>query len=175
MGTTATDPDGRGRNETDNGADSTHGGGGAYLAVLWFGGSLLVGAIVISWLVVSLAPLGCPSGAPDCAPGHTVLPLFGSVAGMTAAFTVLVLGLRRLSRRWRAAGFAFALLGLVLLLIPMLALGRAVLVGDAWLVFGLAAVWLAVPALAILADARAMLRRPSHWRKLDHGRSEFGA
>lgn len=113
------------------------------------------------WPIVSLSALACPSGASDCGPGHALLLLLGWALGGAAGFTVLVLGLTRLAGRWTAARVGLGLLGLVLLAIPALALARAIVVGDAWLTFSLAAIWLAVPGFALVFETWTLLRLPN--------------
>ena len=134
---------------------------GGCLAAAWFDGVLLAGAGALAFPIASLAALACPSGGPGCGPGFALLGMFGAAAGLAVVFTVLVLGLGWLARRWSAAVVAMAVLGVAMLAIPLVALVRAVLVGDSWLTFAVSAVLLIVPGVAILADVRALLsRRP---------------
>jgi hypothetical protein len=129
--------------------------GAGCLAAAWFDVVLLSGAFLLTWPVVSLAALGCPSGGPGCGVGLALLSLFGWAGGIAVAFTAVVLGLAWLARRWLIAVLALGALGLVLLAIPSAALARALLVGDTWLTFAILAVWLVVPGISILADVHA--------------------
>jgi hypothetical protein len=141
--------------DEDAGSD----GVGGCLATAWFDCVLLAGAVAFAFPVASLASLGCPSGGPGCSPMLSVLILFAWAGGLTLAFTVLCLGLGRLAGRWSIALVALLVVGLVLLAIPIVALARAVIVGDTWLTFWVTAIWLIVPGISILADVRGMLGR----------------
>jgi hypothetical protein len=88
-----------------------------------------------------------------------LLTLFGWAVGLGVVFTALVLGLAWLGRRWLVGVMLLAILGSVLIVIPAVALIRALLEGDAWLIFGATAFWLVVPGSWILADVRGMWRR----------------
>ena len=129
------------------------------LAAGWFDSVLLAGAVAFALPVASLASLGCPSGGPGCSPMLSVLILFAWACGLALVFTVLCLGLGRLARRWSIALVALLVVGLVLLAIPIVALARALVVGDTWLTFSVTAIWLIVPGISILADVRATLGR----------------
>jgi hypothetical protein len=137
------------------------GDGAGCLAVAWFDGMLLAGSAALAWPVVSLAALGCPSGAQGCGVGLALLRLFGATVGIGAAFMTLVFALAWLGRRSLVGIVLLALSGIALLLVPSVALVRAVLVGDAWLTVTITGAWLVVPGLAILSDARGLLRRGS--------------
>ena len=89
----------------------------------------------------------------------SILILFAWAGGLALAFAILCLGLGRLAGRWSIALVALLVVGLVLLAIPIIALARAVIVGDTWLTFWVTAIWLIVPGISILADVRGMLRR----------------
>jgi hypothetical protein len=133
--------------------------GAACLAVGWFVLVLLTGAAALTWPVASLSALGCPSGGPGCGPMLALATLFGWAIGLGLVFSAFVLGMAWLGRRSRIGVMGLAIVGLVLIAIPTISLIRALLVGDAWLVFGATAFWLAVPGIAILADARTLWRR----------------
>jgi hypothetical protein len=144
--------------------DVGHGGGwdgAGCLAIGWFDAVLLTGAVALAWPVISLSALGCPSGGPGCGPGLALLTLFGWAVGICLVFSALVLGLAWLGRRWRVGVVGLAIVGFVLIAIPAVALARALLEGDAWLIFGATAFWLVVPGTSILADARTFWRRRS--------------
>jgi hypothetical protein len=129
------------------------------LAAGWFDCVLLAGAVAFAFPVASLASLGCPSGGPGCSPMLSVLILFAWSGGLALAFTVLCLGLGRLAGRWSIALVALLVVGLLLLAIPIVALARALIVGDTWLTSWATAIWLIVPGISILADVRATLGR----------------
>jgi hypothetical protein len=133
--------------------------GAGCLAAGWFDVVLVTGAVALVWPVVSLAALGCPSGGPGCGPGLALLTLFGWAVGLAAVFTAVVFGLGWLGRRWAIGVVGLAILGFVLIAIPAVALARALMEGDAWLIFGATAFWLVVPGVSILADVRDIWRR----------------
>jgi hypothetical protein len=133
--------------------------GAGCLAAGWFDVVLATGAVGLAWPVASLSALGCPSGGPTCGPMLALATLFGWAIGLGVVFTAIVLGLGWLGRRWAVGIVGMAILGLVLIAIPVVALIRGVSEGDAWLIFGATAFWLVVPGVSILADARSMWRR----------------
>jgi hypothetical protein len=133
-------------------------GGAGCLAIGWFDVVLLTGAAALAWPVASLSALGCPSGGPGCGPMLALATLFGWAIGLGLVFSALVLGLAWLGRRWLVGVVGLAIVGFVLIAIPTLSLIRAMLVGDAWLIFGATAFWLAVPGISILADLRTLRR-----------------
>jgi hypothetical protein len=143
--------------DEDVGQDGWRDGAGC-LAVGWFDLILLTGAAALTWPVASLSALGCPSGGPGCGPMLALATLFGWAIGLGLVFSVLVIGLAWLGRRWLLGVVGLAIVGLVLIAIPTVSFARALLVGDAWLIFGATAFWLVVPGISILADARGEWR-----------------
>ena len=133
---------------------ATQSRGTPWLAIAWFGGVSFAGAWFIGIAVMSLAAFACPSGGPDCGPQHAFFVLFAWAIGLTVAFTVVVVAVAQLARRWAAMHYVMAALGVALLTIPALLLGRALMAGDAWLVFVAATIWFAVPGLSLLSAAR---------------------
>jgi hypothetical protein len=144
--------------DQDVGQDGWWDGAGC-LAIGWFDLVLLTGAGALVWPVASLSALGCPSGGSTCGPMLALATLFGWAIGLGVVFTAIVLGLGWLGRRWAIGILGLAILGLALVAIPAVALIRALLEGDAWLIFGATAFWLVVPGVSILADVRDVWRR----------------